>query len=344
MMSKTPDEQALTRYVVGECSDEERAWIGHWMTLSPEHRLRVERLMNIWKVTGPVQSEWDTAMAWKRVQQRIRTDIRPVHADRPPRPMRDRRLPRHASFMVRALAILALVGLVTVLLIGLPEQTDVAVTVPPDKVFETGKGQRATITLADGTEIRLNVMSRLVVPESFREGSRGVSLEGEAHFDVAPDPDRPFRVTTQGAVVDVLGTAFTVRSYDDEEDVQVAVSEGSVRLQASSGSADTATLAPNDLGVIRRGELRPVRHNVNLDHYMAWLEGRLVFVDTPFSDVAEQLERWYDLEVEVRVPESEIKPLNVRFTTESVREILNVIAATLDLRYEGDERRVVFYR
>lgn len=343
-MSYKPDEQALTRFVVGECTDEEREEINHWMSLNPEHRRRVERLINIWNVTGPVQSEWDTAAAWKRVQQRIRPDVRLARADRPPRPARDYRIRRHTPIVFRTLAILALVGIVTVLMIGLPEKTDVAVTAPPVKVFETGKGQRATITLADGTEIRLNVMSRLVVPESFREDARQVTLEGEAHFDVASDPDRPFRVTMRDAVVEVLGTAFTVRSYEDEEDVQVVVSEGRVLLQAAAEPSSSATLAPNDLGVVRKGELRPVRHNVNLDLYMAWLEGRLVFVDAPFDYVADQLERWYDLDVEVQVPTEEIKLLNVRFTTESVREILNVIAATLDLKYEGDERRVVFYR
>ena len=86
-----------------------------------------------------------------------------------------------------------------------------------------------------------------------------------------------------------------------------------------------------------------VSRGIDLDRYLAWTEGRLVFDHAPFEEVARQLERRYDVQVELATAPQSLKRLNASFESESLGEILKSIAAALDLRYERAGRQVTFY-
>lgn len=210
-------------------------------------------------------------------------------------------------------------------------------------VYTTDVGQRATIRLADGTNVHLNVSSRLVVPLAFPATGRQVELAGEAYFDVVPDASRPFRVYAGRAAIEVLGTAFDVRAYEEEPNVQVVVAEGEVSMHAARALLpDTVVLGPNHLGVLGDASPPVVRRGVVLEPYLAWTEGRLVFSAAPFDEVARQLERWYDLEVDLTVPSDSVGKLSASFGSEPLGAILSVIADALALHVEQDGRRIIF--
>src|SRR5699024_5422197 len=94
------------------------------------------------------------------------------------------------------------------------------------------KGQRGNITLSDGTKVTLNADSKIILLEVVQSNKREITLRGEAFFEVTHNPDRPFIINTGQAVVEVLGTSLDVRSYPDDESVQVVVSDGRVSLSA----------------------------------------------------------------------------------------------------------------
>jgi ferric-dicitrate binding protein FerR (iron transport regulator) len=87
-----------------------------------------------------------------------------------------------------------------------------------------------------------------------------------------------------------------------------------------------------------------VQENVKLSKEIAWTGGKLIFEETPFDEVASKLERWYDIEVEARVPAQNVIRLNAAFEDTPLNEVLHDIAAALDLKYERDGRRVTFHR
>jgi ferric-dicitrate binding protein FerR (iron transport regulator) len=84
------------------------------------------------------------------------------------------------------------------------------------KTVTTNPGARSRLTLPDGTAVVLNADSRLTYNEDFSGDSREIQLSGEAYFDVAKDPHHPFLIHTKTIDIKVLGTAFNVRSYDNE--------------------------------------------------------------------------------------------------------------------------------
>ncbi|MFT6359951.1 MAG: transmembrane sensor [Cyclobacteriaceae bacterium] len=103
-----------------------------------------------------------------------------------------------------------------------------------EKVNPTG--QKSTTTLSDGTVVKLNSDSKLKFPKNFSDDIREVYFEGEAFFDVAKDASRPFIIKTNDLQVKVLGTSFNVKSFEEDNLVQIGVVTGRVSVQLISGS------------------------------------------------------------------------------------------------------------
>ncbi len=154
------------------------------------------------------------------------------------------------------------------------------------KIFQTGADERIDVRLADGSRVRLNTQSKVRI--SYTEGARQVALlEGQALFDVAKNPRRPFTVTARGDSVTALGTLFDVRL--DEQRLRVALVEGAVVVR--SGSRDVATMKPNDVLVIQGGRA-VVSHYADMRRFVSWQDGLMVFDNTPLSEAVAELNRY----------------------------------------------------
>lgn len=319
----------LARYLAGETSPEETRQIRAWLAAHPKARLALEGLDH-------------PDAAARRDPERALARLRPhLHeqrhgAPRRPAPAADRpagtRPPtvRH----IAAVLVLALGGLLGYSLLV----TDV----PAFREIATAPGERTRVTLADGTTVELNVASRLRVPTAFGDTTRVVYLEGEAFFDVAPDPAHPFVIHAGAGVARVLGTAFNVNAYPAEEDVAVVVVEGRVSLRADA-HPEAAVLHPGERGRLVPGAAVAV-DRVPPDAYLAWRSGRLVFTGTPLREVARVLARWYGLDA-VHVDDAVgMRRLDAAFTDEPLPDVLRTIAAALEVTYHMEGRTVRFSR
>jgi ferric-dicitrate binding protein FerR (iron transport regulator) len=205
----------------------------------------------------------------------------------------------------------------------------------------TRRGERAEVYLSDGTRVTLGAASRLRFSAPLRKTSRDVYLEGEAVFEVTHNPKWPFVVRAAHAVTEDLGTRFSMRAYPTDSVVTVAVAEGKVALRGDRESG--AVLGQGDVGMLTRGGRLETQHGVPLEPYLAWADGRLVFTNTPLSDVLPQLARWRDLDVRTHGLSADTLFLTATFTTESTDELLRYIALTLDVRQERRGRTVTFH-
>ena len=373
-MESELDWNLLAKYVAGECSSHEEAQVQAWTEQDPARLGRVEGLRRVWEAAGASPAHWDAEAAWKAFRQRAGSDMAshgavPYRASerhdseegarrRTAQPARarcaekkkKRRRPARRTRLFQAVAVALVVAAGALLLaVFLKGEFPLAPPESGGKVFATQEGQRATLRLTDGTEVRLNADSRLTLSEEFSTGARAVRLEGEAYFDVARDPARPFLVRTQEASVEVRGTAFNIEAYPGDAQTQVAVTEGEVDLRPSAPQPtdhdSVVRLKPRSLGVASERGLQPVQRGIDLSGRLAWTEGRLVFENAPPREVARKLERWYGLQVDVRVPaRSAVVGLNATFEDEPLSEVLRSIAAALSLEYERRQDAVTFDR
>jgi len=150
------------------------------------------------------------------------------------------------------------------------------------------------IILPDGTTAYLDAASSVHFPTAFTGNSREVSATGQVYFEVAHDKTKPFRVTIKGQTVEVLGTHFNIKAYDDETVIRTTLLEGSVKISVNGQST---LLHPGEQSQISATTNKITVIHPDLDEVMAWKNGLFKFNNTDLQTVMRQLIRWYDVEV-----------------------------------------------
>ncbi len=178
------------------------------------------------------------------------------------------------------------------------------------------------LTLADGSKIAINSASEFEYPTEFSKEERRVKLKGEAFFDIAKNPEKPFIIEAGDLRIRVLGTSFNVRNYGNESLAEITVRSGRVEVTHKNGGF-TKILEANDQLTFdkKRLKVRDVSKDNNLNA-LGWWSGKLVFTNEKTSRVKQAIERTYDVELE--------------FTSSSV---LNCpFTLTNDIKSEGIEK------
>ena len=333
-----PDWESIARYLAGESQPEEASVIEQWLEAHPRDRELVERL-NIEATIEP-SADIDVEAALARVHARMAEPSQPrvlsMSAARRPvwQPLR----------IIGLLDAAALVGVVVTRQARKTPDRGSEATLA--RTYTTGVGQRDSVRLADGTRVVLGPDSRLTVPADYGKAGRSVELRGDGFFDVVHDAAKPFAVRVGQAVVEDIGTVFSVES-DDAAATSVSVVTGSVRLrQAQSGPTSGVVLAAGDRGSIDESGRASAQQHVVRDEDVAWTRGQLVFRDAPLSRVANELRRWYG--VTLRVNDSSLlnTPVSTSFAGEPADRVLNIIGLTLGARVQrqGDTATLVFNR
>jgi hypothetical protein len=165
----------------------------------------------------------------------------------------------------------------------------------------TPRGGEYRITLPDGSKVWLNATSSIKFPGVFKGNIREVELKGEAYFEIAKNSAMPFRVRSNGAQIEVIGTHFNVKAYGNEKRMKTTLVEGSIKITAGNFSH---LLKPGQQAILTKGELK-VLDNVDIEEQVAWKNGLFIFKDATIEEVMSQVASWYDLNVsfEGKIPE-----------------------------------------
>jgi transmembrane sensor len=339
--TKAPDWEVLARFVDGESPEDEAERVSQWMATHPVDKELLEQL-NEHAVLEPT-ADVDVEAALRRVQGRFNQAPVSAAAERT-----RLRLERGSGggapsrTVVTTLVVAAAAGLIAFFTLKPGSSPSTPAAAP--KVYATGTGKRDSVRLADGSRVILGPESRLTVPGDFGTAARGVSLEGDAYFDVAHDEKMPFSVKVGTAMIEDVGTTFTVES-DPGETTTVSVLSGVVRLRAATGApAGGALLNAGDRGVLStNGEVHAEKQTVVADD-SAWTTGKLVFRDAPLPRVAGELRRWYG--IRLGIADSSLKGRTVNTVVESgqpIDEVLKVISLILGARYERQGDTATFH-
>ena len=199
-----------------------------------------------------------------------------------------------------------------------------------------------TVTLSDGSTVKLNANSKLEYPEHFTGKFRQVKLSGEAFFEVTRDASRPFIIVTPTASVEVLGTSFNVSAYPNSDRLEVNVETGKVKLTpitADGLNRKFALLPAGERGWLKgsNGEIGQVARLA--PNYAAWITKTINFQHTPLSEVCSVLENTYHVKFKLENAELGNLAYTANFSDLNLDYIVKVIARTHHLRVKktGDE-------
>lgn len=206
--------------------------------------------------------------------------------------------------------------------------------------YRTAYGEVKTITLADGSLIKLNTNSSLKVPRlGFGQHNREVYLVGDASFSITHMTNhQPFVVKTpKDFEVVVLGTKFTMsaRQYNSK----VVLKEGKVQVRYQEEDKQKEIfMKPGDLVTLDRSNKVQLKTTRQVQEYSEWEEQRFVFEETTLKEVASTIQESYGLVVEIKGQELSERVLMGSFKAKNVDELLLSISELLDINVvrQGD--------
>ena len=212
----------------------------------------------------------------------------------------------------------------------------------PNEIMHASKLTPKYVRLPDGSTALLTAGSQLLAPKEFVEGRRSVTLIGEAYFDIAPDSERPFYVQSGTVTTKVLGTAFNIRAYPDEEEVVITVDHGKVEVAEAEGTP--VVLTANQQVAINAGANKIIQKSVNSDELLAWQKGVIVLDDITLEKAATLLEKQY--QIKIVFGNDRIRNCRIRasfFNGESLQEVMFVIANVLNLTWEQSDKNTLIW-
>ena len=161
--------------------------------------------------------------------------------------------------------------------------------------LEIPRGGEYKVRLADGTLVYLNSATRMKYPVKFDEKERKVYLSGEAYFEVAKDPERPFFVEMEGVEVRVYGTSFNVNTHQ-EGNIQTVLVKGSIGVKVLSSGMESM-IRPGQMAEFKQGNTKVDVKDVNVAVYTDWKDGIFRFENQRLEDILTVLSNWYDVDI-----------------------------------------------
>lgn len=230
-------------------------------------------------------------------------------------------------------------------------------------------GVRTRLVLPDSTRVWLNASSKLRYARLTEGATREVELEGEAFFDVAKDPRRPFIVHADSLEIKVLGTAFTIKSYPQDPTIEATLLQGAIEITRKDNSnTPRIILKPNEKLVFNKYPLPALPHSSDsimrhprvIPADMAvnslplnipdsekvetgWMYNKLVFNGDSFKELSEKMERWYNVRFVFMDAHLYTYHFGGSFTHETIQEALNALQLTAHFTYKIKGNEIELY-
>ncbi len=211
----------------------------------------------------------------------------------------------------------------------------VAISGEPGDVRESD--QPSTLYLSDGTVVWLKEGSRLEFPVTFQGNIREVSLTGEAFFDVAKDPDKPFVIHSANFTTRVLGTSFNIKAYGNDDSQEVVVVTGKVVVSVNDPSFHKVrelVLHPNQKAVYSKKDNSLVESAAaDPAKSIATDKHRLLFDETSLQDIIKVLNATYDVNISVSADNMNRCRITADLRNETLEVDIEILSKAINATY-----------
>ncbi|MDR1402167.1 MAG: FecR domain-containing protein [Tannerellaceae bacterium] len=309
--------ELLARYITGDVSLKEKEYIQQWIEASEENRKEFMRLRIL----------YDMSLAHEQGQEQEQT------------------LSQSGKPAKRIFLELAKIAAIICITFGcsyyflshsLEKEDEVAM-----QTLHIPAGQRAELTLTDGTKVWLNALTTLTFPNRFTKDSREVYLDGEAYFDVSHNAGKIFTVNTSRYLVNVYGTEFNVSAYSRNDLFETALMNGSVEVVALHDT-QKIRLSPGRQVYLKDGKL--VSDSILDYNHFLWKKGVISFEHERMEDILVKLRLYYDIAIENKnATINNMRYTGKFYTKDGVEHVLNVLKIPTKLRFTKDNENNIIH-
>ncbi len=319
-MNEYPSIEKLTGYLNGELTIEETKEIKAWFNQSEEGRKELEHLEIIWSLSDRLRQmeKINKQNAKRKVDSRTGS------------PKKSWKIFLQSFQKVAAILILPVLLFSAYLYFGKATEGTT------EQEFFVTYGTRATLVLPDGSKVWLNSGSKLRYGKGFNHGNRTVFLTGEAFFDVTANKSRPFDVVTGPFTVRAVGTEFNVFSYENNE-FETSLEEGVTQIYQSDPNGhdkQIIMMKPGQRAVFDEKQEELVLSEGDVSRYSTWREGRLTFKNAPMNEVIMKLERWFNVDVELKDPGLLQYRYTAVFEHETIQQAMEMLRFSSPIEYK----------
>lgn len=308
------NQELLNKYIAGDATPEEKEEVTRWLDTDKKNMKEFLALRKLYDIS-----------IWQQEQTPVAKDKLSLG--------NKRWTLRSASFELAKVAAIFILAFTIVYSFLINEDNDSAkmqtIFVPP--------GQRAELTLTDGTKVWLNAKTTFTFPDKFTANNRRVTLDGEGYFDVTKNPEKPFIVNTERYDIKVMGTEFNVTAYSGSSVFETSLLKGAVEV--FSPAKDTkVSLEPHMRTYEENGILK--KDTIEHENYFLWKEGLICFYDEPVDKMIEKLQLYYDVKIDVQNKTLLNNRYSGKFRTkDGVEHVLKVLQLNNKFSYEKDNDR-----
>jgi ferric-dicitrate binding protein FerR (iron transport regulator) len=268
-------------------------------------------LSQLWKRNDIEIIDFDSKKAWEQVQLKVDANKTKV-------------IPIYTKLMrIVAVAAILIVGMFSVYYLS-----ETNINQNRIEIASNEKGKE--ILLADGSKVWLNKNAVLTYPDKFDKNTRNVELSGEAFFEIAKNPNKPFIVNMSNATVTVVGTSFNINSKENETEIVVAT--GTVKVSDTDNSKSKLITVGYSAKVSDNNIEKYKTSNLN---YLAWKTGKFIFKDTPIKQVVKDLNSYYKSQITLNNNEIECL-FTATFIKANLKDIVDVLKLSCDIEIIKD--------
>lgn len=211
--------------------------------------------------------------------------------------------------------------------------------------FESKKGEHLEITLPDGSTIHLNSNTKVaIIKTEFNTKNREFWLEeGEAFFEIAKNPEKPFIIHSSSLQTTVLGTSFNIKAYKELDETSVSVRDGKVQVKHQGNLLGVFT--KNKQITLNKTTGSSIKSEANWEDAASWMENRLVMNGANAKELKLRLKQHFNVTVEIKNNKLDGKLLSSSFRSDvSLKEVLNGISLLYDIKYDlSQPGKVILY-
>ncbi len=314
-----------------ELTDSEKQKLEFWLHENPKHRKIYAQLKLTILYPEPTKSESIKENTWKDLLTQLKKSN-----DTSPVPIK--LLFNRWAQVAAAVLILGISALFVINFEGIASSSNKQSELKTiEKISQPG--QKITSVLPDGSLVKMNAGTKIVIPEFFTHDKREVSLIGEAYFEVVKDVSRPFIIHVDGFTVEVLGTSFNIKAYEDNGYRGVAVKSGKVAVTDLKKN-QVVNLAKNEMIFFDEEGVMEKLPVLDEDLFFGWTDQRMVFKDNSLDDVLHAISNWYGVDIEISKEISSDKPYTANYKNPVMEEVMQSLSHVYNFKYLIDGKTI----
>lgn len=345
---ETPDQHIqdlIVELFCGEIDEVSLAELLAWSSASPDNRRYLQEEQEIWfsSVSKKSLNRFDSNAAYKLFLQRV-ADRRRKEIDAESEKSGNTLgiatcFPRWARYAAAAVLVFAAVGF------AFQKGQENTASQLTDITIEAPQGSQTRTCLPDGTIVWLNAGSTLTYPQAYGLKDRTVSLSGEACFKIHHDSHLPFCVNTKNIRINDIGTRFNLRDYPSDDEVEIVLEEGAVKLENKLNNNSTTVMSPGQRAVIDKNTGKLHMDKTDATNVSQWTTGRLVLNGENLTVIAQKIERYYGVKVVIDSNSQNDGRFFGEFSKreDSLNDVLRALTSTHKLKYRRKGNTIILY-